>query len=223
MTKSNTKALPLKENIQLMMDERGLRVADVAKETKLTFNAINYILCGVTKNPSVEKIRKLADFFEVSVDSLMGINTIQSRKTPAPIAISSLKPNTGTPLPVLPWNDVKAWHSSKKNREKTDSQPLIFTEHNLSSDAFAVSITREALGVFSPNSIAIVEPNIPVKPENYVIASINKMKPCIRQVCKHDKDFYLNGAGENVRSEKLSLPNIIIGTIVEVRQPYVEI
>ncbi|MDD4564857.1 MAG: helix-turn-helix transcriptional regulator [Eubacteriales bacterium] len=70
-----------------LRDERGLRDADVAKGAGITKSTFTEWKSGRSK-PGTDKLIKLADFFGVSVDYLMGVS-----KTIVPVdAIGGLPP-----------------------------------------------------------------------------------------------------------------------------------
>ena len=53
-----------------LRDERGLKDADVVRETKITKSTFSDWKSG-RSNPKQEKLQKIADFFGVTVDYLM--------------------------------------------------------------------------------------------------------------------------------------------------------
>lgn len=59
------------EIFEKLLKERGLRASDVSKGTGLSSTFFTEWKKGKSKNPNVNNLKKVADFFGVSVDYLM--------------------------------------------------------------------------------------------------------------------------------------------------------
>lgn len=59
------------EKIKELMKERGVRQARISKETGISKQSFHQWKRGQVK-PSAKSLRKLADYFRVSVDFLLG-------------------------------------------------------------------------------------------------------------------------------------------------------
>lgn len=65
------------ENIQALCNMRGITIKRLEKETGI---ANGTIARWGTRSPRVENIKKVADFFDVSVDEMLESNLIQNTK-----------------------------------------------------------------------------------------------------------------------------------------------
>jgi len=62
---------PYRENLQILMDARGYTKTDLARELNLPLATISRHLSG-DRNPDLAYVVKVADFFGVSLDWLLG-------------------------------------------------------------------------------------------------------------------------------------------------------
>lgn len=81
------------KNLKNLRKVKGLTQKDLADDLKITFNQISDWEIG-RSNPDIEILEKLAEYFNVSVDSLLGRESIQIQKTPSITEGKTFKPNT---------------------------------------------------------------------------------------------------------------------------------
>lgn len=68
---SSMMEIKLSENLKLMMKEQELKQTMLAEKIGVAQSAISAWLSG-KKEPSITSLWKLADFFDVSIDELIG-------------------------------------------------------------------------------------------------------------------------------------------------------
>ena len=62
----------LSENIKKLRKQHKLSQENLAKEAGITYSTLIKIESGANKNPTLETLHKIADVFNVSIDSLIG-------------------------------------------------------------------------------------------------------------------------------------------------------
>ena len=68
----------LYQKIELLCNNKGVKIADLARDTGLNKTVFSELKCGRTKTLSMDKLIIVADYFEISLDELVG----RKRKTP---------------------------------------------------------------------------------------------------------------------------------------------
>ena len=63
--------LSLGEKIRYLREEKGLNQTELGKEIHMTQRKVSYIECGKYE-PSIDDIRAICEFFQVSADYLIG-------------------------------------------------------------------------------------------------------------------------------------------------------
>ena len=68
----------LYQKIELLCQEKGVTVAELARETGLNKTVFSELKSGRSKTLSMDKLIIVADYFDISIDELVG----RKRKTP---------------------------------------------------------------------------------------------------------------------------------------------
>ena len=68
---SSVMEIKISENLKMLMKEQDLKQQALAEKIGISQSAISSWLSG-KKEPSIESLWKLADFFDVSIDELVG-------------------------------------------------------------------------------------------------------------------------------------------------------
>ena len=63
-----------------LMSEKGIKSAELARKTGVGQPVIYRMMTGETENPQVLSLKPLADFFDVSLDQLLGHSPLNSLK-----------------------------------------------------------------------------------------------------------------------------------------------
>lgn len=96
--------MELSERIFNLMEQRKLSRYKLAKLTKVPYTTLIKILDGTTKNPQIETLSEVADYFGVSVDYLFGKSAgalIEERLKQAGMTIEELAEQTKVPIRYL--------------------------------------------------------------------------------------------------------------------------
>ena len=66
----------LYQKIELLCQEKGIKIADLSRETGTTKSNFSDLKSGKIKSLSLDKLIKIADYFEISLYDLVGIKKI---------------------------------------------------------------------------------------------------------------------------------------------------
>ena len=198
-----------------LMETKGLTASEVARQTGMPQVTVVRIINGLTTNPSANTLLILAEFFNVSVDFLLDVHFKHEsyEELPAP----DYQP---VHVPVLKWNLIKPWFFKKKKllEECPEEIEWVPVHEKVSPDSFAIVTKKVSLKeVFDIGSTLIVDPGLDCEDGDFVLVSIRKNTPAVRQICQDGEDFYLNPIGLDIPPEKLEPPHIVLGVIIEYR------
>lgn len=214
ITETSTIKESLGERIKRLMDFRGLSKADLSKETGVPVVTIEYLVDGSTYNPRVATLLAIADYLHVSLDYLVGSvygrsqAVVQSRSF-------QIEKSTERQVPLLEWEDVEHWCKHGYNFLKDIDIKWVASQQVVSKEAFALTITDQAEGVFPRDSIMIVDPRAQSGPFDYVLATMCGGSPCIKKIVYENDEIYLNSVVVNLHSEEVFEDKKVIGKIVE--------
>ena len=71
----------LSTTLTFLMAKIGIKSAELARKTGVGQPVIYRLMTGVTENPQVLTIKPIADFFEVSIDQLLGFTPLDGFKS----------------------------------------------------------------------------------------------------------------------------------------------
>lgn len=64
-----------------LMSEKGIKSAELARKTGVGQPVIYRLMTGATDNPQIHTLKPIADFFGVSLDQLIGLNSLNNQRT----------------------------------------------------------------------------------------------------------------------------------------------
>lgn len=70
----------LSGTLSLLMSEKGIKSAELARKTGIGQPVIYRLMTGTTDNPQIQTLKPIADFFEVSIDQLLGLSPLTNQK-----------------------------------------------------------------------------------------------------------------------------------------------
>lgn len=70
----------LSDVLSSLMSNRGIKSAELARETGVAQPVVSRLMTGVTVNPQVLTIKPIADFFNISLDQLLGLTPLDVQK-----------------------------------------------------------------------------------------------------------------------------------------------
>lgn len=192
-----------------LMHKKNMDESTLAKACNISLASLSRIKNNPESNPTISTLRPIAEFFNITIDQLLGY-------TPIKASISKAKN-----IALIQNNDVFNWLKSK-----TTSQPIInwlSYEHEASDKTFAITIKLNYNTSSLPISIIIVDPK-KVYTHNDLIYIYNKKlnQFFIREVSIDDHGNTFIKPIEQGFSDYIPLDNCssnitIIGVVLETR------
>lgn len=145
----------LANNLTMLIKKKNLSEGEIATALNIPVMTIRRLTSGETTDPHISTLKQIADYFEVSIDSLIG--GIDS----TPIELMHKK-NMPCFVPVLDWAKMSQITSLKDIDLSTwkEWQPVILGEqHTLSEDAFALESKPSMRPRFPTGTLFIIDPN----------------------------------------------------------------
>lgn len=186
-----------------LLKKYNLSALELERLTGVPSSTIYRLLKDKGGNPTIEILKKLSSFFQITVSQLIGEEPIGCKQIPL----------------IQPSNIYSFINSPKDSKLELDSIPIDFP---LSSKCFATLSQDNMMEPFIlVNSIVIVDPEREVANKDFVLLIKNKNEnPIIRQIISDGDDFYLKILNSNFPFElkKINLKNyLFIGVIVHYR------
>lgn len=207
--------------LQKLIELRGVKISELARALELPSTTISYIISGVIKEPSVVKLKKIADYFEVDLNYFFGEESEPVRNGEEfQDRTLSLGDAEGRVLPILEKEYVRGWLSVKEKRAEIPRSSFLVTEKKVSEDAFAFNIGTTSKGKIPAGTIVIVEPHEKYKQGDYLLVSVRKNRPSVRIALSSGNGYYLNSTSIYEMGEPLDESVSVIGKIIEYRYDF---
>jgi transcriptional regulator with XRE-family HTH domain len=69
----------LSDVLSFLMSNVGIKSAELARKTGIAQPVISRLMTGVTSNPQILTIKPIADFFDVTLEQLLGISSLDMK------------------------------------------------------------------------------------------------------------------------------------------------
>ncbi len=182
----------------------GLNALELEKHTGVPSSTIYRLLKKRDGNPTVEVLKKLATFFQITVSQLIGEEPIGVKQAP-----------------LIPAMEVLNFLSaSVEEKSKYQTIPIDFP---LSSKSFATYVQDDLMEPFIlMNSIIIIDPEREMRHKDFILfVKKNDSHPQVRQVIKDGSTIYLKALNSNFPIDLVKVKNLsefnFIGVIVHYR------
>lgn len=201
----------LKSDISDILSElikrKGLSMPEIARRTKIPQPTIYRIAQGEHQRPHNKTLKALSDFFNVSIDQLLGIEPL------GPL----VKQVHASQLPILNCKQVIDWPQVKHN----DFEYILF-DKKISTEAFALRMPDKSMEpLITKDAILIVDPTKEPEYRSLVIVKLyNLERVIIRQLIKDANNFYIKPINQDFDSFEMVMlteKDLIMGTVIEAR------
>ncbi|MCW8385503.1 XRE family transcriptional regulator [Legionella pneumophila serogroup 1] len=186
-----------------LLKKYNLNALELERLTGVPSSTIYRLLKDKSGNPTIEVLKKLSSFFQVTVSQLIGEDPIGCKQ-----------------IPLIQPPEIHSFLNSPQDRKfEVDSIPI---DLPLSSKCFATLSQDNMMEPFIlVNSMVIVDPEREITNKDFVLLIKNKNeKPIIRQIISDEDDFYLKILNSNfpVELKKINLKDyLFVGVIVHYR------
>ena len=186
----------LSQRLESLMQDKGLRAAELARRCGLTQPTVHRIVTGQSAHPHASSLAPLAEFFGVSVDQLRGLEKLPKEK----------KPLTSQLIPIE-WDKIIDHLNKKKTRDKTFST-------NMPDESMAPQFPKDSLLIFNSSR--------GVNDRCFVLVKLNSGPMIFRQLLCNGNSKYLHALNETLpkQTQELSDEDIIAGVLIESRCYY---
>lgn len=145
----------LSKNLRMLLDKNNVTESKIAQSLNIPVMTVRRLVSGETTDPRISTLKLIADYFNVSVDSLMKDNnpeTIAQMSKIMPQFIPVLNWRTLTDVNSIAEIDLKSW---------TDWYPIVLgSKFELSKDAFALESRPSMQPRFPIKTLFIIDPTI---------------------------------------------------------------
>ncbi len=197
--------------LKALMQDVGITVTELARQTGVGQPVIHRMASGETDNPKVGSLSPIAKFFGVNISMLIGDEPL-----PASRFAGSYNPHyrSWSQLPLLSWEQCAVWPEKHLPAEICS---LVSTEANVTDKAFAVRMEDHTMEPqYAKDTLMVFEPSI--SPSNKDIIAIHiegQNKIQVKQLMLDGNDVYLKPLNQDFEINRVLKPHRILGVLVQ--------
>ena len=197
----------LNDNLKKLMVEFNIDVKELSLKTGVKAPVIYKLISGETPNPSISSICPIANFFDISINQLIGNDPI--------LMIRNLSLHGKCIVPLIKWDEIADWDKNYKYKKRNQTVSIDFQP---GEKTFALTIeTDELFPTFPKDTILIVDPDALPFHKNYVIVYSDKGSANIRQVFFDNDSIYLKPIVDEIPASLLKKSEHLFGTVLEAK------
>lgn len=214
MADYSTKSSDLPSVLNALLKGKAITSGKLANQINIPRATINNIVQGKTTDPRASTLEAIANYFEISVDQLLG--KTNSKNNESDVVPQKL-------IPVISWDRISSRDHIISNLRSYQDIATIPIDINLEGNQFAMQVIGDAMWPqFEEGSILVIDPNKQPKNRDFVIAHIKQNEDIIfRQLYTEGHTYVLKAFNSVFPSLVMANGDFIIGTVIQTRNEYV--
>lgn len=190
--------------------------AELARKIRLPRATINRLVSGRTPDPRASTLNAIAEYFNISVDQLLGKKPLIQNMN------GSLITDSTRSIPLLKWEEAMDWETHLISTQSPTNQSWVSIDQSAESGKFSLKVQGEAMWPqFQENSILIIDPEKEPNNRDFVICHIEDNNELIfRQLLVDGKTRFLKPINNLFSSVLLKERDKIIGVVIQTRNNY---
>lgn len=210
--------LSLNEILTRLMFHQRIRVNELARRTGIPQPTLQRMVAGTVENPHQNSLKPLAEYFQVSIEQLKGLQPIPWLQPSTPKEAGWAK------VPLLSWSEAVLWGTSDQIMTEHD---LLFTDASVGAKAFALRMNDASMEpLFPKGTLLIIDPDKLTKDRSYVVITLKDHPEAVfRQLIIDGPNRYLKPISPDFDQYKMNLMgegDKIIGVLAQARRDYEE-
>lgn len=204
----------LSENLRSLIEEANLSERELARRSGVVQPVIHRILAGANKNPTLDTLKALAQYFMISVSELTGEVAL---KTGKPYVKTNFLHDGWEHVPVLMHSEIDGWLQTGTTGQRIPEHVPVDIE--IHEGLFGFKLTDDNMApLFTKGDVVIVDPKKELRSGQYVLSKV-------------EQNFQIGQLVQNEEAYQLRVPkrkpvtiarSTIIGPIVHAKKYFGE-
>lgn len=207
-TQQSIEISPIAKNLTQLMLHKNISMVELAKDLALPVMTVRRLVLGETKDPRISTLKQLAEYFDVSLDSLLDEGELKSADQPS-------LPTCW--LPVLSWEYLRA-HPTVDSAHVIDAkvwQPVtLYQDQALSDRSFILPSLPHLHHRFPAGTLFVIDPNVAPKDGDLLVLMMVE-EPAIKELQVDPPHWWLQPLSQQGESVVLDRDNHqIVGVVM---------
>ena len=202
---------PIAKIVRKLMEHANMSEADLSRGVNLPQTTINRLLTGQTTDPRVSTLVAIAQFFEISLEQVLGRELL--------VLNSNCRHGKSSTIPVVPWECLQEFFCNKLKNENCLTTWLK-TEKLLNPGSFALTTPVSCASIFGEASTLVLNrltEESQILDGQITLVEVESGQFCLRKVLKDGAEYYLKRLFSPFDIEKTNDKTIFHACVVEAR------
>jgi len=202
-----------------LMLECDIDNSTLSKQTNIPLPTITRLRHDKNINPTISSLKPIADFFQITVDELMGFSSLSHDRIPGTHSrfnyITSI-------IPIINWQDVISYIQNSNEFINNNNLDWISSEKKLEDTSFAIKVPHDAFALFfKKNSLVLINYTQSIAVGDLIFIQPNQSESIIcKKILTDGHELFLKSIDPKIKGiQKLMQNDIIIGKVIEIRYP----
>lgn len=213
----------LSDVLNKLMQESNINNLQLARYTSVPVTNIARMRKDNKVNPKTSSLKAIADFFNISVDQLLGLQDLPKNKQEG---IHTTLNYTAALLPIIEWHKVIEFLDHPQNFLKGKILKWVSSTREFPDNSYAVSIPDNDRALFlKAGSVILIEIVKEIKKNGIALfIEDNNKQIGLYQVVVDGKDVYIKSTNPEIKGLKLLQDNNmkLLGSVAEIRFSFQE-
>lgn len=202
-----------RRNLMQLMQMKDLTEAQLSREVSMAQPTVHKLMSGATTDPRISTLIPIANYFDVSIDQLLGLVPFDATLISTDrITHSSIK------LPILPWEHLIEYRKKLSDFTLSNWGEWVTINKPMTKESYATKIKNSSFSTpFSNNTTIVVNPSLgPFNGCYILLKSINSESLTIKKCLFDGGDCWLMSLIDGVQPISWNEDNWLnLGIIVE--------
>lgn len=198
-----------------LLHQHKVTEAELGRKINVPRATINRLVAGRTPDPRASTLKAIAEYFNVTVDQLLGKQPLVRENTR-----HYFYPNSS--IPIIDWFQAKEWQKYVNHLKPVHHSDWVMVDSHSNQGKFALRVIGESMWPqFQVGTILIVDPNKDTRNRDFCIVYIDRNDEVIfRQFITEGKYSFLKPINDIFPTLEVRKEDKMIGTIIQTRNSY---
>lgn len=203
--------LELGSILECLLKRANMSESAFGRKVGIPRATINRIVSGKTPDPRVSTLKSISEYFNVTVDQLLGTQPLSPSET---TESHSAQP----PIPIIEWSAAHRWAAAIEE-SKGNQLSWVLTDPESSGGKFAIRIQGESMWPqFQEHTVLIVDPMRIPKNRDFVLVFVKQSESLLfRQLIVDGTYRFAKAINEIFPTIQLQNDDEVTGVVIQTR------
>lgn len=197
-----------------LLKRNRLSEAELSRKINVPRATINRLVSGRTPNPRASTLQAIAEYFNVTMDQLLGKHPLYTNQN----EIATVRKS----IPIIEWASAHTWENAVAASKPSNHSHWVMIDPSVEQGKFVLQINGEAMWPqFQEKTLLIIDPIKEPKNRDFVIAYIKEKNITVFRQLVHDDQYqFLKAINTIFPTLQLQRNDKIIGVVIQTRNNF---